>query len=109
MYTGNYFIKEYKYSTRDHGEQIGSVLKTWDGDNPYYFFKEISKTMYNYFMQRHHDRITTIVWNGLLYEYVNPQDVLRGVFVFRNAHGNEHNIDLRGYLSAKTFVKRKGA
>lgn len=109
MRNNNYFIKEYIYKTRDHGEQTGSVMKTWDGNNPYYFFKEISKVLYNYFMQRHHDKVTIIVWNGLLYEYINPEDVFRGVFIFRNMYGNEHSIDLRGYLSAKKFIERRSA
>ena len=109
MHNISYFIKEYKYNTRDNGEQTGTSMKIWDGNNPYYFFKEISKTLYNYFMQRHHDRVTIIVWKGVLYEYVNPHDVFKGLFIFRSIYGNEHSIDLRGYLAAKTFVKRKSA
>lgn len=109
MRNNSYFIKEYKYNTRDHGELTGSSMKIWDGNNPYYFFKEISKSLYNYFMQRHKDMITIIVWKGVLYEYVNPQDVFKGMFTFRSIYGNEHSIDLRGYLSAKKFVERKSA
>ena len=109
MRNNSYFIKEYKYNTRDNGEQTGTAMKIWDGNNPYYFFKEISKSLYNYFMQRHRDMITIIVWKGVLYEYVNPQDVFSGQFTFRSFYGNEHNIDLRGYLAAKKFIERKSA
>lgn len=109
MYRNSYFIKEYRYNTRDHGELTGSAMKIWDGNNPYYFFKEISKSLYNYFMQRHKDMITIIVWKGVLYEYVNPQDVFRGLFIFRSISGNEHSIDLRNYIANSKFVERKGA
>ena len=51
--------------------------------------------------------ITIIVWNGVLYEYANPQDVFGGVFTFRSIHGSEHNIDLRGYLSSRRYAGRK--
>ncbi len=109
MRNNNYFIKEYTYKTRDYGELTGSSMKIWDGNNPYYFFKEISKSLYNYFMQRHKDAITIIVWKGVLYEYVNPEDVFKGLFTFRSIYGNEHSIDLRGYLAAKRHVEWKSA
>ena len=105
----NYYVKEYTYNTREYKSLIGNTMRYWDGNEPYYFFKEISKSLYNFFMERHKDRITTIVWNGVLYEYTNPEDVLKGVFIFRNIYGREYNIDLRGYLSAKKFIKRKVA
>ena len=60
-------------------------------------------------MLRHDDMITIIVWKGALYEYVNPQNVSLGLFTFRSSCGKEYNIDLRGFLSAIKFNKRKCA
>lgn len=95
----NYYIKEYTYNTRDYGEQTGSVMRSWSGSNPYHFFAEVSKSLYNYFMQRHKDKITIIVWKGVLYEYINPQDVFSGVFTFRSEFGSERSIDISSFIS----------
>lgn len=107
--SSSYFIKEYPYRTRSNGEQVGSAMKIWDGDNPYYFFLEVSKSLYNYLMNRVRDHVVTIVWNGVLYEYVNPYDVLGGIFIYRSQYGRERMIDLRSYIAKTQSEVRRSA
>ena len=99
MKNDSYFVKEYPYHLNNYGDLTGSSMKIWDGDEPYYFFLEVAKSLYNYLMQRHRDLITIIVWNGVLYEYINPDEAFSGVFVFRSIYGKERRIDLSKYIS----------
>ena len=90
----NYYMLEYDYEMKNYGKQIGYLLRKRDAvENGRQFFLEVGHMIHKALIGKSENRVKEIVWWGVHYHYMNPGDILKGVFKFMGDNGIEWRVE----------------